>query len=91
MLQPETSGKKVFAKFVDERCADEVAEAAEVAFDLRDGTPCSVVVHGPGQGVKTVKVSNLPMEVGAMDLAMCLSRYGKVLECRDERYPRWSC
>lgn len=91
MVQPETSGKKIHVKFVSEKRAEEVAEASEVALELTDGTPCSVFVQGPGQGVKTVKVRNLPMEVSSKDVEMCLGQFGKVLQCRDERYPRGSC
>lgn len=90
MVQQETSGRKIYVKFVKMERAEQVATESKVRMQLRDGE-CDVFVQGPEQGVKVVRVRNLPMEVCSEEIVLCLNQYGKVFDVKDERYPRGSC
>ena len=91
MVQLETSGKKVHVKFVKQERAEQVAAKERVTLKRRDGSECEVTLQGPGQGVKVLRVRNLPIEVSTEAVMLCLGQYGQVFEVREERYPRGSC
>ena len=91
MVQEETNGRRVHVKFVDEKRAEQVAESGETEFVYKDGSTVKVMVQGPSEAVRIVRVRNLPMEVSAIEVSLALNQYGKVVDCNDERYPRGSC
>ena len=91
MVQLETSGKKVHVKFVKQERAEQVAAKERLTLKRRDGSECEVTLQGPGQGVKVLRVRNLPIEVSTEAVMLCLGQYGQVFEVREERYPRGSC
>lgn len=91
MVQIETSGKRIHVKFADARRAEEVAGTGRCRLAYSDGTECDVLLVGPGPGSKVLRVRNLPMEVSTQEICLCLGQYGKILEVREERYPRGSC
>jgi len=87
VIQVDGPRRRVFIKFYNEDRMNEILQDTKGACEYKyNGEISQVVVETAGLGIKRIRLAGLPPEVKEVTIKVKLSKYGEIVNIRDEMW-----